>query len=96
MTDTQHRAIAAGFLHALHTTPALFAEWNTIPKDNASAIGALIQKTMGLSQAPTTADIQAMAKYIDAQLQSQVDSIKSLHADAPHNVGFLILMQQNS
>ncbi len=96
MTDVQQRAIAAGFLHALHTTPALFNEWNAIPKDDDVAIGALVQKTMGLSSAPTKADLTAMATYIDASLGEQVQAFRQSHPQAPSHVGDIFLMQQNS
>jgi hypothetical protein len=96
MTDVQQRAIAAGFLHALQTTPALFQEWNAIPKDDASAIGALIQKTMGLTQAPSSSDLHAMAAHIDASLGDQVNALRASNPDAPSHVGEVFLTQQNS
>lgn len=96
MTDVQQRAIAAGFLHALHTTPALFTEWNAIPKDDAVAIGALIQKTMGLTSAPAKADLDAMATYIDAHLGDQVAAFRKSNPQAPSHVGEIFLTQQNS
>jgi len=96
MTDTQRRAVAAGFLHALQSSPDVYQEWSGIAKDNYAAIGALVQKTMGLSQAPTQQDIVAMAQYVDSNLQDHVDDIKAEHDDAPHHVGFMAMMQQNS
>lgn len=96
MTDTQRRAVAAGFLHALQTSPDVYQEWSGIAKDNYAAIGALVQKTIGLSQAPSRDDIVAMAQYIDSHLQEHVTAIQAQHDDAPHHVGFMVLMQQNS
>jgi len=96
MTDVQQRATAAGFLHALQTTPALFQEWNAIPKDNYAAIGALIQKTMGLTQAPSKDDLNAMATYIDKSLGAQVGALRASNPETPSHVGVLVLMQQNS
>lgn len=96
MTDTQRRAIAAGFLHALQTSPDVYQEWSGIAKDNYAAIGALVQKTLGLSQTPTTEDLHAMAQYVDAHLNDTVAAIKAEHDDAPHHVGFMTMMQQNS
>jgi len=96
MTDVQQRATAAGFLHALQTTPALFNEWNAISKDDDAAIGALIQKTMGLSSAPTKADLHAMAAYIDAHLGEQVTALRQSNPQAPSHVGEIFMMQQNS
>jgi hypothetical protein len=96
MTDTQRRAIAAGFLHALQASPDVYQEWSGIAKDDYGAIGALVQKTMGLSQAPNRDDITAMAQYVDSHLQEHVANIKAEHDDAPHHVGFMAMMQQNS
>jgi len=96
MTDVQRRATAAGFLHALQTTPELYTEWNAISKTDYAAIGALIQKTMGLAQAPSVEDLHAMAQYIDAHLGAQVSAIQAANADAPSHVGFITGMQQNS
>ncbi len=96
MTDTQRRATAAGFLHALQTSPDVYQEWSGIAKDDYAAIGALVQKTVGLSQAPSQADIIAMAQYVDSQLQENVGKIKAAHDDAPQHVGFIALMQQKS
>ncbi len=95
MTDVQQRATAAGFLHALHTTPALYTEWNAIAKDNYAAIGALIQKTMGLAQAPSKDDLTAMATYIDAHLGDEVTALRASKPEAPAHVGFIAVMQQN-
>ena len=96
MTDVQQRSIAAGFLHALQTTPALYQEWNAIPKDDAVAIGALIQKTMGLAQAPSVDDLNAMAAYVDKNLGDQVKALQASNPDMPSHVGSMFLMQQNS
>lgn len=95
MTDVQQRAVAAGFLHALQTTPALFKEWNAIAKDDNVAIGALIQKTMGLTQAPSKDDLHAMAAYIDSNLGDQVQALRQTHPETPAHVGVVTLMQQN-
>jgi hypothetical protein len=96
MNDVQQRAVAAGFLHALQTTPALFEEWNAIPKTDDVAIGALIQKTMGLTQAPSKDDLTAMATHIDKNLGDQVNAIQSTFKAAPSHVGLVYVMQQNS
>jgi hypothetical protein len=92
MTDVQRRAIAAGFLHALQSTPELVAEWNKIPKTDVAAMGALIQKTMGLSQAPSRDDLHAMEQYVDKSLGEQTSALQEAH---PHTVGYF-LTQQNS
>ncbi len=91
MTDVQRRATAAGFLHALQTTPELVAEWSKIPKTDDAAMGALIQKTMGLAQAPSKDDLHAMEQYVDKALGEQAADLQETHA---HVVGFF-LTQQN-
>lgn len=95
MTEIQQRATAAGFLHALHTSPDLFKEWMGIKKDDYAAIGKLIQKSVGLAETPSTSDIHAMASYIDAHLKSEAGAFAAAHPEAPHHVGSIALMQQS-
>ena len=92
MTDVQRRAIASGFLHALQTTPELFNEWNGIPKTDHAAMGVLIQKTMGLAQAPSAADLLAMEAYVEEALGHQATAISQKQ---PRTVGYFAT-QQNS
>jgi len=95
MTELQQRATAAGFLHALHSSPELFKEWSGIEKDDYAAIGKLVQKTVGLAETPSSADIHAMAAYVDSHLKEEADKFHKAHADAPHIVGTFALMQQD-
>jgi hypothetical protein len=95
MTDVQQRAAAAGFLHVLHTSPELFNEWMDTKKDDGAAIGKLVQKTLGLAQAPGTQDLHAMATYIDAHLKDDVSEFHAAHPNAPRHVGEIFLMQQS-
>jgi hypothetical protein len=95
MTEVQRRATAAGFLHALHSSPEVFKEWHPIKKDDYSALGKLIQKTVGLSEAPSKDDIHAMATYIDGHMKDEADKFAASHADAAHHVGVIALMQQS-
>jgi hypothetical protein len=95
MTEIQQRATAAGFLHALHTSPELFKEWMSEKKDDYAALGKLIQKTVGLAETPSAADIKAMASYIDAHLKTESDAFHKAHPEAPHHVGDIALMQQD-
>lgn len=95
MTEIQQHATAAGFLHVLHTSPEVFNEWNPIKKDDYAALGKLIQKTVGLRETPTTQDIHAMAKYIDAHLKDEAKKFHEAHADVPHHVGSVAFMQQS-
>lgn len=95
MNDVQQRATAAGFLHALQTSPALFAEWNAIPKDDYAAIGSLVQRSMGLAQAPSKDDLYAMATYVDAHLNDQLNALRASNPSTPSHVGGFVLMQQS-
>jgi hypothetical protein len=95
MTEIQRHATAAGFLHALHTSPATFKEWLALKKDDYASIGKLIQKTVGLSETPNTQDIHAMASHIDTDLKSETEAFTKAHPDAPRHVGEIALMQQS-
>ena len=93
MNDVARRAVAAGFLHALQTTPALFDEWMKIAKDDTAAIGALVARTLGLAQVPTADDLHAMAHHVDAHLSGMVAEIQAANAGTPKTVGFIFVMQ---
>ncbi len=93
MNDVARRAVAAGFLHALQTTPALFEEWMKTSKDDAAAIGALVARTFGLAQIPDADDLHAMAHHIAEHLSSSVSALQAANAAAPKTVGFVFLMQ---
>ncbi len=93
MNDVARRAVAAGFLYALQTTPALFDEWMKIAKDDAAAIGALVARTLGLAQVPTAEDLHAMAHHVAEYLSGTVAEIQAANANAPITVGFFFLMQ---
>jgi hypothetical protein len=94
MTETQRHATAAGFLHMLHKSSTVYKEWEGIKKDDYPALGKLIQKTVGLAETPSQADIHAMASYIDSQLKDEAGKFTAAHAGA-HHVGVIALMQQS-
>ena len=95
MTESQRHGIAAGFLHILHAHHGVYERWIAIPKDDAAKIGGLIREELGLAHAPDKADLEAMAKYIDAHLKEQVGKIQEAHANAPKHVGLILAMQQS-
>jgi hypothetical protein len=95
MNDIQQRATAAGFLHALHTSPEVYKEWSDAKQDDHAAVGKLVQKTVGLADAPGKSDLEAMAKYIDGHLKTEVGAFHAAHPAAPHHVGAVFLMQQS-
>jgi hypothetical protein len=84
MNDVQIRAIAAGFIHAMQTTPELFTEWNQMDKTPAN-IGPLIQRTLNLATVPTADDLTKLAAYVDEHLSDQFAQLRAAHPEIhPH------------
>lgn len=79
----------------LHTSHAVFNEWNAAKKDDYATLGKLIQKSVGLAETPSTADIHAMASYVDKSLKTEADAFAKAHPEAEHHVGEIALMQQS-
>lgn len=96
MTETQHKAVVAGFFHALKTSPDVFGEWMNTNKDDHHAVGALVQKTLGLAATPSPSDLDAMAKHADEHLQPQIQAIKEQREGVPSHVGMFVVTQQSS
>ncbi len=92
MTSVQQQAVAAGFLHALKTSPSLFDEWMKTAKDDTAAIGALVARTLGLAQVPTAEDLHAMAHHVNDALSEQVHAVQASNPTAPNHVGFIVSM----
>jgi hypothetical protein len=86
MANVQQAAIAAGFLHALRDAGVL-AEWQNA-KGDSSKLCALIQKTLGLAQTPSAADLAAMRDYAEKNLQSEHAELLEQQPNGPHIVGF--------
>ncbi len=63
MNPTQQKAVAAGFIQALYEDKNVRDAWVTCMKNKWAGLGALIQATLGLKEAPTDADIAAMRAY---------------------------------
>ena len=93
MTPSQCRATAAGFLHLLKTTPDVYNEWLATPKDDSTAICALIGRTMGLAETPTALDLETMAKYTGAALTGDLRELVESDERTPRNVGAIFLVQ---
>lgn len=74
MTDTQQRAVVAGFLHVLTTSPELYADFQKI-ESNPQAVGEFITKTMNLKSQPGATDLKNMAAYADEQLADHVEKL---------------------
>lgn len=94
MTKEQHEGVVAGFLHLLDRSDSVRASWLQTIQENAQkpsperseALAALVQKTLGLAQAPTADDMQHMLAHANNVLQDRVSAIKA-HADVPRTVG---------
>jgi len=95
MTEVQRHAAAAGFMHVLQKSPEVYAEWKAAKKDDYATIGKLVQKSVGLAETPSSADIQEMAKYVDAHLKEEADNFAKAHPDVQHHVGGFAMMQQS-
>lgn len=96
MTDEQRRGIAAGFLHVLSTTPSVFEAWLATPKDDAAAICALVARSLGLAEVPTTEDLHAMAQHIDEMLQGRAEELIEGDSRVPRHVGFIAYMHHRA
>ena len=94
MNDTQRKAAAAGFMHALANSREALTEWANTAKDDPAAVGALIQKTVGLANPPSVDDLRAMSTHIKQNLQPQVQEVQAADP-AGHHVGNFILAQQS-
>ena len=94
MNDIQRRAVAAGFVHALTCSREALEEWSRLPKSDAAAVGAFIQKTLGLAAAPSTDDLEAMSSYVQSDLQAQVKSVQAQDVDVVNHTGSFMMMQQ--
>ena len=96
VNDTQRKAAAAGFLHALRQSPDTFSTWLKTAKDDHEAIGGLVQQTLGLAQKPSKDDLVQMSQHIGTELKDQVEKVQALDANVPRSVGNIIFMQQDS
>lgn len=94
MNQHQHRGVVAGFFHVLHTTPEVFKEWMETPKHDAKAVGELVQRTLGLSQCPSSDDLHKMAAHADNELKPQIESLQRDHAGVPTHAGIFFATQQ--
>ena len=95
MTESQHKGVVAGFLHVLKTSPDVFNDWMKTPKDDHQAVGALVQRTLGLAAAPSRSDMEAMAKHADEALKPQITELKEKHEGVPTHVGMFFASQQS-
>jgi hypothetical protein len=94
MNQHQRRGVVAGFFHVLQTTPEVFKEWMETPKDDPKAVGELVQRTLGLSQCPSSDDLNKMAAYADKELKPQIERLQRDHEGVPTHAGTFFATQQ--
>lgn len=94
MTDVQRRAIAAGFIHALAQSHETLAAWSQVSKTDATAVGAFIQKTLGLASAPSAEDLSTMSTYVQGNLQEQVKAVQAQDPETASHRGIFVAAQQ--
>ncbi len=92
MATVQQKAIAAGFLHALQD-PAVLEKWQDA-KGDSMKLRTLIKDTLGLSQLPSEADLDAMRGHAEEALQEEHKTLLEHQEHAPHVVGNGFTVQQ--
>jgi hypothetical protein len=79
MNEIQQKAAVAGFIHALRHSPAVRDEWFEIRKTRDwTSLRGLIGRTVGLAQAPTEEELNAMSRHAQAHLMPQLTELQQL------------------
>ena len=86
MTDTQQRAVVAGFLHVLTGSPDVYAQFQKV-ESNPGEVGKFIAQTMNLKDHPSAEDLKKMADYADAHLTEHVSKLSSMKGGVPKQCG---------
>ena len=86
MTEIQQQAVVAGFMHVLTSSPKVYEDFQKIRR-NPVEVGRFIAQTMNLKDHPSAADLAAMAKYADAQLNPHVEKLNAMQGGVPKQVG---------
>jgi hypothetical protein len=76
MDDKERNDAADEFMAQLHKSPELFKKWMATPKDDAAAIGKLVQDAVGLDQTPTEEDLEAMSAHAAPNLKKIVQTVQ--------------------
>lgn len=92
MATTKHKAIAAGFLHALQD-PEVLKKWQEAKGDSLK-LRTLIKETLGLAELPSEADLDAMRGHAEESLQNEHKSLVAKQPNAPHVVGNGFMVQK--
>lgn len=92
MTTTTQKAVAAGFLHALQD-PDVLQKWQDC-KGDSTKLRTLIKDTLGLSELPSEADLDAMKSHAESTLQAEHANMVAKQPKGPHVVGIAFSVQQ--
>ena len=92
MATTKQKAVSAGFLHALQD-PEVLQKWQAAKNDSVK-LRTLIKDTLGLSDLPTEADLDAMRDHAEQALLNEHQTLLSKQPTAPHVVGNGFTVQQ--
>lgn len=76
MDDKERNDAADEFLDQLRKSPDLFKKWMATPKDDAAAIGKLVQDAVGLDHTPSEDDLEAMSAHATPNLKKIVQSVQ--------------------
>jgi hypothetical protein len=89
----QIKSVAAGFLHALQTSPTIYDEWIAVEPGDSARYGAIVAKAMHLATTPTQAQMDAMDAYLDSSLPDQLKAFAATHT-LPPRVRLMCVLKQ--
>ncbi|MDE2570930.1 MAG: hypothetical protein KGM44_00215 [bacterium] len=76
MTNDELHELATRYLGHLMTNPQARAEYTAVDKSDYSAIAQLVQKHLGLPQAPTKDDVRGMLQHGEELVKPLLDAMK--------------------
>jgi hypothetical protein len=94
VNNQQIKNVAAGFLHALQTSPETYAQWAAIEPNDTAKYASTIQNAMHLATAPTASDMEAMDGYLHDHLQDELKGFVAKH-ELPPRTRLLCMLKQN-
>lgn len=87
MNDDQRKGAAAGFMHVLKHSPAVFEKWDAGDPHDAQSMGKLVQESLGLKEQPDHDDLTAMAAHAKEHLKTDLDELQTRSKGVPKTVG---------